>query len=225
MKKRFAAFLAAALVGTMILSGCGNKKEETKAAETAAETTAETKVDETKAAETTAGETADKVSMVVSFGTSYNDSREATIGAIETAIADAYPEYEVRRAFTSQIIIDKLKERDGLEIDNVEKALDRAAADGVKTLVVQPTHLMKDVYQRQDAYKQQVIDLILHIQNSEAKINLTIEEQPDLLNVPLYYEKNGCLLYTSSVLLIIITPRSACVRKPAAAAPMTWAYM
>ena len=115
MKKRFAAFLAAALVGTMILSGCGNKKEETKA---------------------------DKVIMVVSFGTSYNDSREATIGAIETAIADAYPEYEVRRAFTSQIIIDKLKERDGLEIDNVEEALDRAAADGVKTLVVQPTHLM-----------------------------------------------------------------------------------
>lgn len=138
MKKRFAAFLAAALVGTMILSGCGNKKEETKAAETAAET----KVDETKAAETTAGEAAEKVIMVVSFGTSYNDSREATIGAIETAIADAYPEYEVRRAFTSQIIIDKLKERDGLEIDNVEEALDRAAADGVKTLVVQPTHLM-----------------------------------------------------------------------------------
>ena len=129
MKKRFAAFLAAALVGTMILSGCGNKK-------------AETKVDETKAAETTAGEAAEKVIMVVSFGTSYNDSREATIGAIETAIADAYPEYEVRRAFTSQIIIDKLKERDGLEIDNVEEALDRAAADGVKTLVVQPTHLM-----------------------------------------------------------------------------------
>ena len=138
MKKRFAVFLAAALAGTMILSGCGNKKEETKAAETAAET----KVDETKAAETTAGEAAEKVIMVVSFGTSYNDSREATIGAIETAIADAYPEYEVRRAFTSQIIIDKLKERDGLEIDNVEEALDRAAADGVKTLVVQPTHLM-----------------------------------------------------------------------------------
>ncbi len=149
MKKRFAAFLAAALVGTMILSGCSSKTEETEAAETTAETAAETKVDETETAETTAGEAADKVIMVVSFGTSYNDSREATIGAIENAIADAYPEYDVRRAFTSQIIIDKLKERDGLEIDNVEEALDRAVADGVKTLVVQPTHLM-DGYEYTD---------------------------------------------------------------------------
>ncbi|HOO28056.1 MAG TPA: sirohydrochlorin cobaltochelatase, partial [Lachnospiraceae bacterium] len=82
------------------------------------------------------------VILVVSFGTSYNDSRDKTIGGIEQAIADANPDYEVRRAFTSQIIIDKLKERDGLEIDNVKEALDRAVADGVKTLVVQPTHLM-----------------------------------------------------------------------------------
>ena len=149
MKKRFAAFLAAALVGTMILAGCGSKKSETKAAETTAETAAETKVDETKTAGKTTGKAADKVIMVVSFGTSYNDSRDATIGAIENAIADAYPEYEVRRAFTSQIIIDKLKERDGLEIDNVEEALDRAVADGVKTLVVQPTHLM-DGYEYTD---------------------------------------------------------------------------
>lgn len=80
--------------------------------------------------------------LVVSFGTSYNDSREITIGAIENAIADAFPEIEVRRAFTSQIIIDKLKERDGLEIDNVEEALARAADDGIGTLIVQPTHLM-----------------------------------------------------------------------------------
>lgn len=82
------------------------------------------------------------VILVVSFGTSYNDSREATIGAIENAIADEFSDYEVRRAFTSQIIIDKLAERDGLEIDNVEEALDRAVEDGVTTLVVQPTHLM-----------------------------------------------------------------------------------
>lgn len=90
-----------------------------------------------------------KVILVVSFGTSYNDSREITIGGIEGAIEEAFPDYEVRRAFTSQIIIDKLKERDGLEIDNVEEALDRAAADGVTTLVVQPTHLM-DGYEYTD---------------------------------------------------------------------------
>ncbi|MCR5655328.1 MAG: sirohydrochlorin cobaltochelatase, partial [Lachnospiraceae bacterium] len=82
------------------------------------------------------------VVLVVSFGTSYNDSREVTIGAIEGAIQAANPDLEVRRAFTSQIIIDKLKERDGLEIDNVTQALDRAVADGVTTLIVQPTHLM-----------------------------------------------------------------------------------
>ena len=80
--------------------------------------------------------------LVVSFGTSYNESRDLTIGGIENAIQEKYPDYEVRRAFTSQIIIDKLKERDGLEIDNVTEALDRAAADGVTELIVQPTHLM-----------------------------------------------------------------------------------
>ena len=85
---------------------------------------------------------ADTAILVVSFGTSYNESRDATIGATEQAIQAAFPRYEVRRAFTSQIIIDKLAERDGLEIDNVTQALDRAAADGIKNLIVQPTHLM-----------------------------------------------------------------------------------
>lgn len=87
-------------------------------------------------------ETKDQAIMVVSFGTSFNDSRDITIGAVEESIAEAFPEYDVRRAFTSQIIIDVLEERDGLEIDNVKEALDRAVADGVKTLIVQPTHLM-----------------------------------------------------------------------------------
>lgn len=83
-----------------------------------------------------------KVLLVVSFGTSYNESREATIGAIEKKISTTYPDYEMRRAFTSQIIIDKVKERDGLEIDNVQDAMERLIADGVGTLVVQPTHVM-----------------------------------------------------------------------------------
>lgn len=80
--------------------------------------------------------------LVVSFGTSYNDSRRETIGGIEQAIADAYPDWSVRRAFTSQIIIDHVKKRDGVDIDNVEAALKRASDNGVKQLVVQPTHLM-----------------------------------------------------------------------------------
>ena len=80
--------------------------------------------------------------LVVSFGTSYNDSRRLTIGAIEDAIVAANPDWSVRRAFTSQIIIDHVQKRDGVAIDNVQQALDRAVDNGVKRLVVQPTHLM-----------------------------------------------------------------------------------
>ncbi len=85
---------------------------------------------------------AKKVLLVTSFGTSYNDNRDLSIGSVEKALTDAYPEYEMRRAFTSQIIIDKLKKRDGIEIDNVTQAMDRLVADGVKEVVIQPTHVM-----------------------------------------------------------------------------------
>ena len=85
---------------------------------------------------------ASKAILVISFGTSYNESRDATIGAVEKAVATAYPDYDVRRAFTSQIIIDILAERENLEIDNVDQAMERLVADGVKNLIVQPTHLM-----------------------------------------------------------------------------------
>ena len=84
----------------------------------------------------------EKELLVVSFGTSFNDSRRLTIGAIEGAIAEAIPEYSVRRGFTAQIIIDHVLRRDGEAIDNVTEALERAIQNGVKTLVVQPTHLM-----------------------------------------------------------------------------------
>lgn len=88
-------------------------------------------------------ETADKpVILVVSFGTSYNDTREKTIEAIENDVTEAFPDYEVRRAFTSQTIINKLATRDGLEIDNVEQAMQRLIDNGVKTVIVQPTHVM-----------------------------------------------------------------------------------
>ena len=87
--------------------------------------------------------------LVVSFGTSYNDSRRLTVGGIERALIAALPEVSVRRAFTSQIIIDHVQSRDGEVIDNVGQALDRAVANGVKTLVVQPTHLM-DGYEYND---------------------------------------------------------------------------
>ena len=87
-------------------------------------------------------EEAKPVILVVSFGTSYNDNRDLSIGAVEQAIQAAYPDWEVRRAFTAQTIIDILDERDGIDIDNVTEAMDRLVADGVKQVVIQPTHVM-----------------------------------------------------------------------------------
>jgi cobalamin biosynthesis Co2+ chelatase CbiK len=81
--------------------------------------------------------------LVVSFGTSFNDSRVADIKGIEDAIQAAYPEWSVRRAFTAQIIINHIQARDNEKIDNMNQALERAVANGVKNLVVQPTHLMQ----------------------------------------------------------------------------------
>ena len=80
--------------------------------------------------------------LVVSFGTSFNDSRVKDIKGIEDALQEAYPDWSVRRAFTAQIIINHVQARDGEKIDNMEQALERAVANGVKNLVVQPTHLM-----------------------------------------------------------------------------------
>ena len=134
MKKLLALALSLTLA-LALLAGCGSTSQEPAETEETAEVT--------ETAETADLEPDPETAiLVVSFGTSYNESRDATIGATEDAIRAAFPEFEVRRAFTSQIIIDKLAERDGLEIDNVTQALDRAAADGIKNLVVQPTHLM-----------------------------------------------------------------------------------
>ena len=94
---------------------------------------------------TPAGGAGKPVLLAVSFGTSFNESRALTIGAIENALAAAYPDYQVRRAFTSQIVIDVIKERDGEQIDNVKEALQRLVKDGVKDVVVQSTHLMDGI--------------------------------------------------------------------------------
>ena len=98
--------------------------------------------------------------LVVSFGTSFNDSRVADIKGIEDALQAAYPDWSVRRAFTAQIIINHIQARDGEKIDNMTQALDRAVANGVKNLVVQPTHLMHgaeydELMEAVEAYKDQ----------------------------------------------------------------------
>ena len=138
-----------------MLTACGGSKtaaaDDTKDNNTTAQTDAQDQTDPDENYETgdaslddplNQAEIGDTELLVVSFGTSYNDSRRETIGAIEKAMQTAFPDYSVRRAFTSQIIIDHVKDRDGVTIDNVEQALERAVNNGVKTLVVQPTHLM-----------------------------------------------------------------------------------
>ena len=171
MKRRIAALLlSAALVGTLI--GCGGTAENAApsgetadTAESAADVTEESAAesvpvtDESEAADEedeenyetgdaslddpgNQDEIGENEILVVSFGTSFNDSRRLTIGGIENAIREAFPDWSVRRAFTSQIIIDHVNKRDGVKIDNVKEALDRAVDNGVKNLVVQPTHLM-----------------------------------------------------------------------------------
>ena len=98
--------------------------------------------------------------LVVSFGTSYNDSRVEDIKGIEDALEEAYPDWSVRRAFTAQIIINHVQARDGEAIDNMQQAIDRAVENGVKNLVVQPTHLMHgaeydEMIEALDAYQDQ----------------------------------------------------------------------
>ena len=96
--------------------------------------------------------------LVVSFGTSFNDSRVADIKGIEDALQAANPDWSVRRAFTAQIIINHIQARDDEHIDNMDQALERAVDNGVKNLVVQPTHLMHgaeydELMEAVDAYK------------------------------------------------------------------------
>ncbi|MBQ2578498.1 MAG: sirohydrochlorin cobaltochelatase, partial [Lachnospiraceae bacterium] len=158
MKKRIVAMLTVAALGMTMMVGCGEKQEEvsTEQLQTEEETTevAETEEEDDENYETgdaslddprNQDEIGEKELLVVSFGTSFNDSRRLTIGAIEKALEEAYPEYSVRRAFTSNIIIDHVNKRDGILIDDLDAGLQRAVDNGVKELVIQPTHLMNGI--------------------------------------------------------------------------------
>ena len=137
-----ALLLAIALVATLF-AGCAGKPAATPSADPAPDdgedyTTGDASLDNPRNQDGIGEEEL----LVISFGTSFNDNRRLTIGAIEEAMEKAFPAYSVRRSFTSQIIIDHVKSRDGEVIDNVGEALNRAIANGVKNLVIQPTHLM-----------------------------------------------------------------------------------
>lgn len=134
-----------------------------------------------------------KALLVVSFGTSHAETREKTIGAIERDIAASYPEYEVRRAFTSGMILKVLAKRDGIFIDNVAEAMNRLISDGFQEVLVQPTHvipgdeyegMVADVMMYKDQFDKLAIGtpLIYHKEDYAKVIPALIEQVPQLGN-------------------------------------------
>lgn len=166
--KKISALILSILLTTATLTACGdtnaaNSSSDERSASASSSEKAEAVENDSKPEETTSDEeddenydtgdaSLDKVRnedgigenelLVLSFGTSFNDSRRLTIGAIEDSLEEAFPEYDVRRGFTANIVIDHVNRRDGILIDDVDAALERAVNNGVKNLVVQPTHLM-----------------------------------------------------------------------------------
>ena len=158
MKKLTAVLLTLSVTMTMLLAGCGS---------TSTGTTADTDSGSANTAAVGSGEAApaeeeenydtgdaslddprnadnigDNELLVLSFGTSFNDSRRLNIGAIESDLEKAFPDYSVRRGFTANIVIDHIQNRDGIKMDDVDEAMNRAVDNNVKNLVIQPTHLM-----------------------------------------------------------------------------------
>lgn len=189
-------------MATAIWTGCSGETTETENSVSEAVSTAETtsvSAEETAADEENydtgdasldnvrnQDEIGEKELLVLSFGTSYNDSRRLTIGAIENDLEKAFPDYAVRRGFTANIIIDHIQRRDGILIDDVNAALNRAVDNGVKTLVVQPTHLMhgleydelvKSVSEYADAFDQVVFgEPLLSSDEDFSKVEKAITE-------------------------------------------------
>lgn len=155
-KKNLLSLLIAAAIATGLLAGCGGNNPPAAPQRPAQDVPTENETPEpgridgedysTGDASLDNSRNQDGIGedelLVISFGTSYNDNRRLTIGAVEEAMEKAFPDWSVRRAFTAQLIIDRLQRRDGQVIDNVGQALDRAVENGVKRLVIQPTHLL-----------------------------------------------------------------------------------
>ena len=179
--KKLTAMLLAGVLAAGMLAGCGSSNDNSK---DAAKDTGSATVSTKSGSGSGSGEEAEEEEnyntgdaskdnprnqdnigenelLVLSFGTSFNDSRRLTIGAIEDQLEKSFPDYSVRRGFTANIVIDHVEKRDGEKIDDINEALKRAVDNGVKNLVVQPTHLMNgleydelkgDIAQYSDAF-------------------------------------------------------------------------
>lgn len=157
--KKICAAAAALSLTAVMFAGCADKSSESESSKKSDVSVTEDNKNETPADDdedyTTGDASLDNIRnedgigekelLVLSFGTSYNDSRRLTIGAIENAIEAAIPDYSVRRGFTANIVIDHVNRRDGILIDDIDAALKRAVDNKVKTLIIQPTHLMNGI--------------------------------------------------------------------------------
>lgn len=179
--KKLTAMLLAGVLAAGMLAGCGSSNDNSKdAAKDTGSATVSTKAgsgsgsgeeaeeeenyntgDASKDNPRNQDDIGENELLVLSFGTSYNDSRRLTIGAIEDQLEKSFPDYSVRRGFTANIVIDHVEKRDGEKIDDINESLQRAVDNGVKNLVVQPTHLMNgleydelkgDIAQYSDAF-------------------------------------------------------------------------
>ena len=99
-----------------------------------------------------------KALVVVSFGTSYADTREKTIGGTEDSLARAFPEYDLRRAFTSRIIMKKLHDRDGISVDSVCQVVEKLYLDGYQEVLIQPLHVIPGY-----EYEEVISDLVPYV--------------------------------------------------------------
>ncbi len=146
MRKSIRIYLKMVLfVLSLILCGCsgGENRDMETSSENSFEEGGESEISNMKNNNgEKKGDVDKKAVLVVSFGTSYNESREKTIGSIEKKIAEAFPDYDQRRAFTSQTIIAKIAKRDNEKIDNVKEAMEKLIDEGYGSLIVQPTHVM-----------------------------------------------------------------------------------
>ena len=205
--KKTAIFMLSLALAAGMLSGCSGDSSDSSAkdsssaadsssvAETSAETSEEETMDDDENYDTgdaslddirNQDNIGDNELLVLSFGTSYNDSRRLTIGAIEGDLEKAFPDFSVRRGFTANIIIDHVQRRDNILIDDVDAALERAVNNGVKNLVVQPTHLMhgleydelvKEVGNYSDAFDQVVFgEPLLNSDDDFARVEKAITE-------------------------------------------------
>ena len=123
-------------------------------------------------------EIGEKEILVVSFGTSFNESRVKDIKGIEDAFIQAFPQWKIRRAFTSQMIIDHIKKRDGEKIDHISEALERAVKNGVKELILQPTHLMQgEEYDKMIRYVKKYITKFQSVKVAEPLLGTVGEDE------------------------------------------------